>query len=107
MGAVYVVASVLLVPLSGYAPFFVASICGQIIASLVIDTLGLLHFMKRPLNVLKVVGAVLTLAGGVLSQDLQSKGNVGNLVLGVVLGFVAGWILPTQAGSVCVGLALR
>ncbi len=66
LGAVYVTMSLLCAPRVG-ATFWVAVIvAGQVLGSLAIDHFGVLGFMAQPVNLARVVGAALVIAGMVV-----------------------------------------
>ena len=68
IGAVYVVASIVLAPRLGAATLIAAVVAGQMIASLVLDQYGLVGFPTHPISGLRVVGAALVMGGVILVQ---------------------------------------
>ncbi len=68
LGAVYVTSALVIVPMIGTANFIAATIAGQLIMSIVIDHAGLMGVPKDPVNVSKVAGALLLVAGMLLIQ---------------------------------------
>ena len=68
IGAVYVVASIVLAPRLGAATMVAAIVAGQMIASLLLDQYGLLGFPIHPISGLRVVGAALVIGGVMLVQ---------------------------------------
>ncbi len=66
MGAFFVFGTTLLAPRLGFTVMLALIICGQILASLAFDRIGLLGVAVRELTAPRVIGAVLTLAGVVL-----------------------------------------
>ncbi|WP_341363621.1 DMT family transporter [Thalassospira sp. SN3W] len=67
-GVVYITAALLLAPKLGATSFIIAVIAGQMIASLLIDHFGLVGLMPKPLNLLRISGVVMILAGLVITQ---------------------------------------
>ncbi len=65
-GAAYVASSAVVGPLIGGAAFVAAVVAGQMIASLALDHYGVLGFPERPIDTLRVIGAVLVVTGVVL-----------------------------------------
>lgn len=65
-GAAYVAASALLAPRLGSAPLLALLIGGQLLMSLVLDHYGWIGFAAHEMNLWRVVGAVLLVAGVVL-----------------------------------------
>lgn len=65
-GAAYVAASALLAPRLGAAPLLALLIGGQLLMSLVLDHYGWIGFPAHEINVWRVAGAVLLVAGVVL-----------------------------------------
>lgn len=63
LGAVYVLATVLLAPRLGAASLIGVIIAGQMLASLAIDHFGLVGFSVHPVNLGRLCGAVLLAAG--------------------------------------------
>ena len=64
-GAIYIAVSILLVPRLGTATFVALLIAGQMIASLVFDNFGWFGLAERPVDPLRIFGALL-LVGGVI-----------------------------------------
>jgi transporter family-2 protein len=64
-GAIYVVISIVLLPRIGAATLFAAIVTGQMIASLAFDQWGLFGLSPRPVDLGRVLGALL-LVGGVI-----------------------------------------
>lgn len=65
IGAVYVAAATLLVPRMGAAALICAVVFGQVVGSLLLDHFGVLH-ARAPIDPLRVVGALLVVAGALL-----------------------------------------
>lgn len=68
IGALYVVATIVLAPRLGAATMVAAVVAGQMIASLLLDQYGLLGFPTHPINGLRVLGAALVIGGVILVQ---------------------------------------
>jgi transporter family-2 protein len=66
IGAVYVTLTVILVPRLGPALMFGTIVAGQMLAALVLDHYGLLGVPTHPVNVGRLVGALLLIAGVVM-----------------------------------------
>lgn len=67
-GALYVALATVLVPRIGAGSTIALSIAGQVLASVVIDAVGLVRVPVHPVSVLRVVGALLVIGGAVLVQ---------------------------------------
>ncbi|MCB2226098.1 MAG: DMT family transporter [Desulfarculaceae bacterium] len=65
-GAVYVVIIILLLPRLGAAALLALFVAGQMIASLAFDHFGLLGLARQPADPLRLLGALLLVAGVVL-----------------------------------------
>ena len=68
IGALYVVATIVLAPRLGAATLVAAVVAGQMIASLLLDQYGLLGFPTHAINGLRVLGAALVTVGVILVQ---------------------------------------
>ncbi|MBH8605486.1 DMT family transporter [Thermoactinomyces sp. CICC 10522] len=68
LGAFYICITIIAGPRIGAAAFIGLAITGQFLTSLIIDHFGLLGFQVHHLNPLRIVGAVLLIAGVVLIQ---------------------------------------
>ena len=68
IGALYVVATIVLAPRLGAATMVAAIVAGQMSASLLLDQYGLLGFPTHPINGLRVLGAALVTVGVILVQ---------------------------------------
>ncbi|MFN2451512.1 MAG: DMT family transporter [Candidatus Dormibacteria bacterium] len=67
-GAIYVASAILLIPRIGAGSAAALGIAGQVLASVVVDALGLVRVPVHPLSALRVLGAVLVVGGAVLVQ---------------------------------------
>lgn len=65
IGALYVAAATALVPRMGAASLICVVVFGQVIGSLLLDHFGVLH-ARQPIDPLRVVGALLVVAGALL-----------------------------------------
>jgi transporter family-2 protein len=65
-GALYIAASILLVPRIGVATFIGFLVAGQMIASLVMDHFGLMDLPVNPVEFTRVIGAGMLVVGAVL-----------------------------------------
>ncbi len=68
-GAFYVVLAVVGVPKVGSAVVVACAVFGQIAAALVLDSFGWLGVPRTPLNVWRIAGAILLMAGVLLIQQ--------------------------------------
>lgn len=68
IGALYVVATIVLAPRLGAATMIAAIVAGQMVASLLLDHYGLLGFPVHPVNGLRVLGTALVIGGVILVQ---------------------------------------
>jgi bacterial/archaeal transporter family-2 protein len=68
LGAVYIVATIVLAPRLGAATLVAALVAGQMLMSLAIDHFGWVGFAEHPISPLRVVGAALVVGGVVLVQ---------------------------------------
>jgi transporter family-2 protein len=68
IGALYVLAAVVLAPKLGAGTLVAAVVAGQMITSLLLDQYGLIGFPIHSLSPLRLLGAVLVIAGVVLIQ---------------------------------------
>ncbi len=65
-GAIYIVVAVVLVPKLGAATVVALIVAGQMLTSLVFDQFGLLGLIQHPVSVLRIIGAMLLIAGVIL-----------------------------------------
>ena len=68
IGALYVIATIVLAPRLGAATLVAAVVAGQMIASLLLDQYGLLGFPTHPINGRRALGAGLVIVGVILVQ---------------------------------------
>ena len=68
IGAVYVLAAIVLAPRLGAATLIAAVVAGQMITSLVLDQYGLVGFPVHSLTPVRLLGAALVSAGVILIQ---------------------------------------
>ena len=68
IGALYVLAAVVLAPKLGAGTLVAAVVAGQMITSLLLDQYGLIGFPVHSLSPLRLLGAVLVIVGVVLIQ---------------------------------------
>lgn len=67
-GAIYVAAAIVLVPRIGAGSTAALGIAGQVLASVVVDALGLVRVPVHPISALRLLGALLVVGGAVLVQ---------------------------------------
>ena len=68
LGAVYIVATIVLAPRLGAATLVAALVAGQMIMSLVIDQYGWVGFAEHPISPPRLLGAALVVGGVLLVQ---------------------------------------
>ena len=68
IGAVYVLAAIVLAPRLGAATLIAAVVAGQMITALVLDHYGLVGFPVHALTPVRLLGAALVIAGVILIQ---------------------------------------
>ena len=68
IGALYVLAAVVLAPKLGAGTLVAAVVAGQMITSLLLDHYGLIGFPVHPLSAVRFIGAALIIVGVVLIQ---------------------------------------
>jgi transporter family-2 protein len=68
LGAVYIVAAIVLAPRLGAATLVAALVAGQMVASLLIDHYGWVGFAVHPVSPLRILGAALVVGGVLLVQ---------------------------------------
>ncbi|NKB36047.1 MAG: hypothetical protein GKR93_02605 [Gammaproteobacteria bacterium] len=69
IGVLFVGGSIVIIPIIGVALFFVCVVGGQLLGSSVIDQFGLFGLPVKPLNITKMLGLFLVLAGAILVQS--------------------------------------
>ena len=67
-GANYIVIAILLAPRLGAATLIAVTVAGQMLVSILLDHFGLIGYPVHPMNVWRIVGAGLLLAGVGLIQ---------------------------------------
>ena len=72
VGAVFVAGGVVLAPILGVALFFVCVVAGQLLGSTLADQFGAFGMQVKPINMMKLLGLGLVLAGAVLVQNSGS-----------------------------------
>ncbi len=68
IGVVFVAGSVVVAPVLGVTLFFVCVIAGQLFASIFADQVGAFGIEAKPVNLAKIVGLCLVIAGAALVQ---------------------------------------
>jgi bacterial/archaeal transporter family-2 protein len=68
LGAVYVVATIVLAPRLGAGTLVAAVVAGQMLTSVLLDQYGLVGFPVHPLSALRLLGAGLVIGGVILVQ---------------------------------------
>ena len=66
LGGVFVTAAATLAPRLGAATFISVTIAGQVLVSILLDHFGVVGFAERPLTPLRLLGALLLVAGVLL-----------------------------------------
>jgi len=72
IGVVFVAGGVVVAPVLGVALFFVCIVAGQLLGSIVADHVGAFGVQVRPVNLMKVLGFGLVLAGAALVRNSNS-----------------------------------
>ncbi|AKM32383.1 hypothetical protein AB870_00275 [Pandoraea faecigallinarum] len=67
-GVAYITAALVLTPRLGAASFIVCVVAGQVVASLLIDHFGLMGLPAKPVNLVRVAGVAIIVAGMLLVQ---------------------------------------
>ena len=98
IGGYFVLSQTLTIGLLGVAVFTVAAVAGQTLTGLVVDRLGIGPAGKKALTVMRVVGAVLTIAAvaWAVSPKLSGASDVSELLLPVLLPLTAGMLMSFQ-----------
>jgi len=87
---VFVVSAMVFVPsVVGFGSFFTASVCGQIVMSLVLDYTGILWSPEKTVTPLQVVGALLVMLGTALFQCAAIAAGAGSAGAGPFIGLLA------------------
>ncbi|HEU5051385.1 MAG TPA: DMT family transporter [Gemmatimonadales bacterium] len=68
LGAFFVATAIILTPRLGAATLVATVVAGQMVSSLILDHYGLVGYDRHPLNLGRVVGAALVIAGVFLIQ---------------------------------------
>jgi bacterial/archaeal transporter family-2 protein len=68
IGAVYVLASIVLAPRLGAATLVAAVVAGQMLSSVLLDQYGLVGFPVHPISAVRLLGAGLVIVGVLLIQ---------------------------------------
>jgi bacterial/archaeal transporter family-2 protein len=68
VGATYVIAVFLLIPIIGAAPTIALTVAGQQLGSIIVDRYGLMRLPKRPIGAVRLTGVAVLLAGVALLQ---------------------------------------
>ena len=66
LGAIYILAAVILAPRLGAAALIASIVAGQMIASLILDTRGWAGFAQQPLTPGRLLGGILVIVGVLL-----------------------------------------
>ncbi|WZP17782.1 DMT family transporter [Arthrobacter citreus] len=98
IGGYFVLSQTLTVAVLGVAVFTVAAVAGQTLTGLVVDRLGIGPAGKKALTVMRVVGAVLTIAAvaWAVSPKLAGTSAAADLLLPVLLPLTAGMLMSFQ-----------
>lgn len=76
-GVIYISIALILTPRLGAAGFIVSVIVGQMLASLLIDHFGLLEMAQRPINLGRLSGIMLMVAGMAITQMYSVRATPG------------------------------
>nr|WP_269440070.1 DMT family transporter [Arthrobacter sp. zg-Y916] len=98
IGAWFVLTQTLTIAVLGVAVFTVATVAGQTLTGLVVDRMGIGPGGKKALTIMRVVGAVLTIAAvaWAVSPKLAGTGGTGDWLLAVLLPLSAGMAMSFQ-----------
>lgn len=98
IGGYFVLSQTLTVAVLGVAVFTVAAVAGQTLTGLVVDRLGIGPAGKKSLTVMRVVGAVLTIAAvaWAVSPKLSGTSATADLLVPVLLPLTAGMLMSFQ-----------
>nr|WP_269437290.1 DMT family transporter [Arthrobacter caoxuetaonis] len=98
IGAWFVLTQTLTIAVLGVAVFTVATVAGQTLTGLVVDRMGIGPGGKKALTIMRVVGAVLTIAAvaWAVSPKLSGTGGTGDWLLAVLLPLSAGMAMSFQ-----------
>ena len=98
IGGYFVLSQTLTVAVLGVAVFTVAAVAGQTLTGLVVDRLGIGPAGKKALTIMRVVGAVLTIAAvaWAVSPKLAGTSGASDLLLPVLLPLTAGMLMSFQ-----------
>jgi len=98
IGAWFVLTQTLTIAVLGVAVFTVATVAGQTLTGLVVDRMGIGPGGKKTLTIMRVVGAVLTIAAvaWAVSPKLSGTGGTGDWLLAVLLPLSAGMAMSFQ-----------
>ena len=102
IGVFYITMSIVAVPYIGFSLYYVCAVCGQLLAALLIDVLGV-----NSIHPCRVVGLGLTVVGSVMKMLADGEAESSRPFLTAVLilaALVAGMCLPLQA---CINTALK
>ena len=72
IGTFFVTSCIIFIPKIGIANVLLASLCGQIVFSLMFDNLGSFGVPKQPIDIKRAAGALLVISGVILI-NLQKK----------------------------------
>ena len=72
IGLLFVAGSIVVAPVTGIALFFVCVVAGQLIGASVMDQFGLFGLPVKSINITKLIGLLLVIAGAVLVQTSNS-----------------------------------
>ena len=98
IGAWFVLTQTLTIAVLGVAVFTVATVAGQTLTGLVVDRMGIGPGGRKTLTLMRVVGAVLTIAAvaWAVSPKLSGAGGTGDWLLAVLLPLSAGMAMSFQ-----------
>ncbi|MFZ3451659.1 DMT family transporter [Arthrobacter sp. 7Tela_A1] len=98
IGAWFVLTQTLTIAVLGVAVFTVATVAGQTLTGLLVDRMGIGPGGKKALTIMRVVGAVLTIAAvaWAVSPKLSGTGGTGDWLLAVLLPLSAGMAMSFQ-----------
>jgi len=75
LGVFYISNALILAPKLGVSNFIAAVVAGQMVASLLLDHYALAGFVARPITTVRLIGALLIVAGVVVVQNAPAAGS--------------------------------
>ncbi|CDR67150.1 DMT family transporter [Staphylococcus schweitzeri] len=100
LGVSFLTGNLLLLPRLGATLTVIATVAGQIIMGVLIDTFGLFGASIHEFNIIKAFGVLLLIFGIILMNQFNKNNlllvNQNHVILWLVLGFIFGFLPPIQ-----------